>query len=252
MTAMPRGRIIDEIEERTVIEEPRGPLVGWGAVFGGLFVGAGVLLLLSVLGVAIGVTVLPDPRTVSPEGAARLGLGAAVWAAVSLLIGFFIGGWVAARGTNHPDRAGALIQGMLLWTLGIVAVVGLVTSGTSAGVSGLFHGLGLLTRGAIVSSLATATGTSPDEAARALDDLRARLAPIGDDPVRVAAEVKSFFARYPGRRGPESAPPSPDAAAVQRGTRIGSWITLGTLLVTLFVSLAGALAGTPDPDRWRG
>jgi hypothetical protein len=251
MTAMPRERIVDQIEERTVIDEPRGPLVGWGPVFGGFFVGAGVVLLLSVLGVAIGVTVLPDPRMVSPEGTARLGLGAAVWAAVSLLIGFFIGGWVAARGANHPDRAGAVIQGMLLWTLGIIAVVALVTSGISAGVSGLFHGLGLLTRGAIVSSFATATGTSTGEAARALDDLRARLAPIGDDPVRVAAEVKSFFAQSPERRAAESAP-SADAAAVQRGTRIGSWITLGTLLITLFVSLAGALAGAPAPDRWRG
>src|SRR5262245_8022692 len=249
--AMPRERMFEQIEERTVIDVPHGPLVGWGAVFGGFFVGAGVVLLLTILGVAVGVTVLPDPRVVGPEGAVKLGIGAAIWAALGLLVGFFVGGCVAGRAINHPDRAGAVIQGMLVWTVGIVAVVVLVTSGISVGVSGLFHGLGLLTRGAIVSSLATATGTSTDEAARALDDLRARLAPIGDDPIRVAEEVKSFFAQYPARRAAEPAAPAADAAAIQRGTRVGSWITLGTLLVTLFVSILGALAGRADPDRWR-
>jgi hypothetical protein len=247
MTAMPRERIVEQIEERTIVDASQRPPVGWGPVFAGFFVGAGVVLLLTVLGVAVGVTVLTDPRA-APEGVSRLGIGAAVWAALALLVGFFVGGWTAARGTGHPGRAGAVIQGMLLWTLGVIAVVGLVISGISPGVSGLFHGLGLLTRGAIVSSLATATGTSTDEAGRALDDLRGRLAAIGDDPVRVAAEVKAFFARYPERRAAEPASPTPDAAIVQRGTRIGSWITLGTLLVTLFVAVAGALAGVPPAD----
>jgi hypothetical protein len=248
--AIPRERLVEQIEARTIIDDARGPIVAWGAVFGGLFVGAAVVLLLTVLGVAIGVTVLPDPRTVGLEGAARLGMGAAAWAAAVLLVGFFAGGWVAARGTNHPSRAGALIQGMLLWTLGLIAVAALVASGINAGVSGLFHGLGFLTRGAIVSSLATATGTSTDQAARALDDLRARLAPLGDDPVRVAAEVKQFFAEYPERRAAETSTSAPQADP-QRGTRIGSWIALGTLLITLFVALSGALAGATDPDRWR-
>jgi len=250
--AMPRERFAEQIEERTIIEEPLGPAVRWGGVFSGFFVGAGVVLLLSVLGVAVGVTVLPDPRMVSGDSTVRLGIGAAIWAAVSLLVGFFVGALVSARVTNHPDRAGAVIQGMLVWVLGIATVLALVTSGISVGVAGLFQGLGFLTRGAIVSSLATATGTSTDEAARALDDLRARIAPIGDDPTRVAAEVRSFFARYPERRGTEGPAQSPEAAAaVQRGTRVGSWITLGALLITLFVSIAGALTGSPDPDRWR-
>jgi hypothetical protein len=243
--AMPRERFAEQIEERTLVDASLGPVVRWGSVLSGFFVGAGLVLLLSVLGVAVGVTTLPDPRMVSGDSTVRLGIGAAIWAALSLLVGFFVGGLVAARATNRPDRAGAVIQGMLVWVLGIVTVLALVTSGISVGVTGLFQGLGLLTRGAVVSSLATATGTSTDEAARALEELRARIAPIRDDPARVAAEVRSFFEKYPeGRR----AQASEDAAAVQRGARIGSWITLGALLVTLLVAVAGALSGTPDPE----
>jgi hypothetical protein len=230
--AMPRERFAEQIEERTLVDASLGPVVRWGSVLSGFFVGAGLVLLLSVLGVAVGVTTLPDPRMVSGDSTVRL-------------VGVFVGGLVAARATNRPDRAGAVIQGMLVWVLGIVTVLALVTSGISVGVTGLFQGLGLLTRGAVVSSLATATGTSTDVAARALDELRARIAPIRDDPARVAAEVRNFFEQYPEARRAQA---PEDAAAVQRGARIGSWITLGALLVTLLVAVAGALSGTPDPE----
>ena len=185
MATMPRERFIERAEERAVISTGTRPVVGWSGVFAGLVVGAGVVGLLSVLDVAVGITVWPDGRMASGEGGARLGIGTGVWAALSLLVGFFVGGLVSTRATNHTDRGGAVIQGTLVWILGVVTVVALVMSGISA--------LALLTRGAIVSSLATATGTSTDETARALDDLRARIAPLRDDPVRVAAEVQAFF-----------------------------------------------------------
>jgi hypothetical protein len=242
--AMPRERLVDEVEARVVLDPSPRPAVRWGGVFSGFFVGAGVVLILSVLGVAVGVTVLPDPRTVSGEPSGRLGIGAGIWAALSLLIGFFVGGVVSTRATNHPDRVGALIQGVLVWMLGITTATALVMSGSGVGVAGLFQGLGLLTRGAIVSGLATATGTSTQDAARALDDLRARVAEFREDPARVAAEVRTFFEQYPERLRPQ--PPTPEAAAaVQRGTRAGAWITLGALLITLLVTLLGALTGAP-------
>ena len=238
MAAMPRERFLGRVEERTVVTVPAGPVVRWSGVLTGLFVSAGVLLLLSVLGVAIGIAALPDGQIAAADAAA--GLGTAVWAALSLLAGFFVAGLVSARATNHPDRAGAVIQGMLVWVLGVVIVAGVAMSGIGAIVTGLVPGLGLLTRGAIVSGVATTTGTSNDEAARALDDLRARIAPIRDDPAKVGAEVQTFFDQLAER------PKSRDASAVQRPARLISWIALGALLLTLLVSIGGALAGTPD------
>ena len=215
-------------------------MVRWSGVLAGLFVSAGVLLLLSVLGVAVGIAALPEGQIAAGDASAQLGTAAAVWAAMSLLAGFFVAGLVSARATNHPDRAGAVIQGMLVWVLGIAIVAGVAMSGIGAIVAGLVPGLGLLTRGAIVSGVATTTGTPNDDAARALDDLRARIAPIRDDPARVGAEVQAFFDQLAERPKPR------DAVALQRPARLISWIALGALLLTLLVSVGGALAGTPE------
>jgi hypothetical protein len=232
MATMPRERFIERAEERAVISTGTRPVVGWSGVFAGLVVGAGVVGLLSVLGVAVGITVLPDGRMAGGEGGTRLGIGTGVWAALSLLVGFFVGGLVSTRATNHTDRGGAVIQGTLVWILAVVTVVG---------------ALALLTRGAIVSSLATATGTSTDETARALDDLRARIAPLRDDPARVAAEVQAFFDQLAERPKPQD----PAAGAAQRQARLTSWIAFGALLLTLLVCVGGALSGTPGLDDWR-
>ena len=248
MATMPSGRFTERVEERTVIAMGTRPVVTWSGVLAGLVVAAGVVLLLTVLGVAVGITVLPDPRTASAEGTSPLGIAAAVWAALSLLIGFFVAGLVSARATNQADRAGAVIHGTLIWVLGVAMVVVLVMSGISASVTDLFHGLGLLTRGALVSGVATATGASTDEASRALDDLRARVAPLRDDPARVAAEVQAFFEQLAERAKPQN---PGEATPGQRQARFASWITLGALLLTLLVSIGGALSGTPDLDSWR-
>ena len=231
MATMPRERFIERAEERTVISTGTRPVVGWSGVFAGLAVGAGVVGLLSVLGVAVGITVLPDGRMASGEGGARLGIGTGVWAALTLLAGFFVGGLVSTRATNHTDRGGAVIQGMLVWILGVVIVVALT----------------LLTRGAIVSGLATATGNSTDETARVLDDLRARIAPLRDDPARLAAEVQAFFDQLAERAKPQD----PAAGGAQLRARLTSWIIFGALLLTLLVCVGGALAGTPNLDDWR-
>src|SRR5712691_10745560 len=92
MAMMPRERFIERAEERAVISTGTRPVVGWSGVFAGLVVGAGVVGLLSVLGVAVGITVLPDARMASGEGGARLGLATGVGAALSLLAGCFVGG----------------------------------------------------------------------------------------------------------------------------------------------------------------
>ena len=239
MATMPRERFIERAEERTVISTGTRPVVGWSGVFAGLAVGAGVVGLLSVLGVAVGITVLPEGRMAGGEGGVRLGIGTGVWAALSLLVGFFVGGLVSTRATNHTDRGGAVIQGTLVWILGVVTVVALVMSGISP--------LALLTRGAIVSGLATATGNSTDETARALDDLRARIAPLRDDPARLAAEVQAFFDQLAERAKPQD----PAAGAAQRQARLTSWIIFGGLLLTLLVCVGGALAGAPSLDDWR-
>ena len=114
------------------LEEGR---VSWGGVWSGFLFGMGVLLLLSTLGLAIGVSAadIGPQRDLNSSG---LGIGAAVWSGASLLIALFVGGLVATRVGMVFDRTAGMIQGALVWVL--VCVVG---RGFWGSLSFLFWGL---------------------------------------------------------------------------------------------------------------
>ena len=62
--------------------------VSWGALLGGAAVGIATYTVLGLLGVAVGLSVAD---TTSAE---NLGLGAGVWAFVSLVVAMFFAGWL--------------------------------------------------------------------------------------------------------------------------------------------------------------
>jgi len=95
---------------------------------------------------------------------------------------------------------------------------------------------------------AAVTGMSTDEAQAALGTLRARVEPVKDDPAHVTAEVLDFLAQYTERAKQQALAA---AAKAQRAATIGSWITFGVMLVTLGVSIVGAMGGVPSLCRWR-
>jgi hypothetical protein len=267
------------LDERTNILPPQGPRVRWAGVMSGFFVAIGVLLLMGALGLAIGVTALGDPRAATGETASGLGIGAGVWAFITMLVALFLGGMVSTKVTDRPDRPGALIHGVLVWVLFSLFTVWMITSGVSLGLSGLFGALSGLTRGATTavaagggdlvqtlglndpnqvmnklddpttaSTLAAATGMSTDEARAALGDLRARVQSVRDDPARIAAEVRDFLAQYSERVKQQALAA---AAKAQQGAKIGSWVTFGSMVVGLAVSIAGAMGGVPSLGRWQ-
>src|ERR671923_216668 len=146
--AIVTGGVEETLDERTNILPPQGPRVRWAGVMSGFFVAIGVLLILGALGLAIGVTALGDPRAATSETASGLGIGAGVWAFVTMLLALFLGGMVSTKVTDRPDRPGALIHGVLVWDLFSLFTVWMIASGVSLGLSGLFGALSGLTRGA--------------------------------------------------------------------------------------------------------
>src|SRR5258705_957950 len=102
-----------------------GLKVSWGGVWGGVLVTMGALILLSALGVAVGISAL-DPSTADPN---RLATIAAVWGAVSLLASLFLGGMVATRIGMVYDRATGLFEGVLVWVVSILLMATLAGSG---------------------------------------------------------------------------------------------------------------------------
>ena len=276
--AIPTEHIQATVVEGRDIIAPVGPRVRWGGVMSGLFVAIGTLMLLTTLGLAIGITALGDPRAATGETASGLGIGAGIWAFITLLVSVFLGGMVSTQVTDSPDRAGAVIHAVLVWVLFVVVIMYLIASGMSLGLTGLFGAAGAVTRGgaAVVgvggdltqhlglddpnrvlqrlddpraaSALATATGMSNQEAQAALTNLRARVEAVKDDPARVTAEVRDFLAQYTERAKQQALVA---AATAKRGVTIGSWITFGVMIVSLAVSVAGALLGVPSLQRWR-
>ena len=215
---------------------PIGVRVRWGGVTSGWIMALGTLLFLTTLGLAIGITALGDPRTADSPTASGLGMGAGLWGAVSLLIASFLGGLVATRVTDRPDRGGAVLHGALVWTLTSLMLVWLLGQGVSLGLSGLFGALSGLTRtaatavtttatqgGDLAHSLgltdptqvmqrldnpetaalfASATGMAPEEARATLAQLRGRIEATRDKPERSRPRSGTSW------RSIRSAPPS--------------------------------------------
>lgn len=276
------ARPVEAYDPPTEAVPPVGPRVRWGGVTSGFIIALGTVLLLTALGLAVGITAVGDPRAATDDTATGLGVGAGIWAALTLLVAYFLGGLVSTTVTDRPDRGGALIHGTLVWTLASVFLLWLIGQGISLGVSGLFGALSGLTRTAATAAAATAaadgdlvqrlgftdptrvinrlddpqtasvfasaTGMSTDEARTALAQLRDRVAAVRDNPDRVAAEVRTFLAQYAERAKQQALK---TAAEVQEGATVGSWVTFGVLALTLVVSILGAMAGIPSLHTWR-
>jgi hypothetical protein len=111
--------------------------ISWGAVFAGIAVSLMTHLLLSLLGLGIGLSAVDHAQAQIPD-AGTLGTTAGIWWAVSGILAALIGGWVAARASGVPSRGFGAIHGLVTWavtTLLVFAVLGSVVGGA---LNGLF------------------------------------------------------------------------------------------------------------------
>lgn len=109
--------------------EPSRPLdrVRWGAVLAGLVTTLSTLVVLSVLGLAIGLTTFETGDRLS-----NFGMGAGIWGAISTFVAFMLGGWVAARSAGVSGRTNAMVNGAMVWAIAIPLVMYLLGSGVGS------------------------------------------------------------------------------------------------------------------------
>jgi hypothetical protein len=116
--------------------------VRWGPILAGLVSALATLLILGLLGVAVGLTAAAGTPGGGANAAANqannYSTGAAIWAAVSALIAFFIGGFVAARTSAVYGKRWGWINGALVWAVTLPLLLWLAGSGAS----GLLNALG--------------------------------------------------------------------------------------------------------------
>ncbi len=142
---MATERDIQALENRSATFE--GMRVSWGGVWAGVLVVLGTLLLLTTLGLAVGMSAV-GASTAADDGRVitnTISTGAAIWSAVSLLIALYLGGMTATRTSLIWDRGTALLQGALVWVMSFVIVLYL----NAIGVGLIFGGgAGIVSRAA--------------------------------------------------------------------------------------------------------
>jgi hypothetical protein len=132
-----------ETTHYTEIQDTKVSRVSWAAVFGGTLIMLITLMLLSLLGIGIGI------GSINPMEEARplqgLGTGALIWWVISNIIAVFAGAYTAAKLTNLSYKYSGLLHGILTWSLYTLISFLLMTSA----IGGILTGVG----GAVSKSL---------------------------------------------------------------------------------------------------
>lgn len=169
----------EQNEHAAVAVIENGPVIHWGAIFAGLAVILAGTLLLMIFGAAIGVSVV-DVTDMAAIGGG-LAIGAVVWVVLSTLVVNFIGGLLAAHLSGRMTHASGLMHGVIVWSVGFVALVvvdAMVISGVVSAGAKVTQGAVTATSsvgGAMFSGMKALSGAADLAASSYTDDLRARL-----------------------------------------------------------------------------
>lgn len=109
--------------------------VSWRAIFAGTITVLSVMLVLNLIGLAIGLGTIEPTEESNPLSG--LGTGALIWWVVSSLIALFLGAFVAARvGVSFSTKSG-VVQGIMTWALYTFISAWLLTSAIGSILSGV-------------------------------------------------------------------------------------------------------------------
>jgi hypothetical protein len=240
-----------------------GLKVSWGGIWGGVLVAIGLLLLLTVLGVAIGVGAV-DPGDTE---ARTLGTGMGVWGALSLLIALFVGGLVSTRIGAIFDRTTGFFEGALVWAVSILLMlylatsgVGMLASGAFKLVSGVGSAVGMMAQDGDSASgdvgqtlqrlrdpktaqqLSATTGIPQSEVQATMDKTARAVEQVRDNPAQAAAEARKGMAEiYAKARTSGSL--EQKSEEIQPAVTKGAWTSFGALVLSLAAAVLGAMAG---------
>ncbi|MHB9090510.1 MAG: YoaK family protein [Chloroflexota bacterium] len=128
-------------------------MVRWGPIIAGFAATIALLLLMGVFGAAIGATSMTQTGQAAADNAGTFGV---IWAAISLIVSFFVGGWLAARSAGLGGRLTALVNSSIVWAFTLLFLILLAGIGVAGGL-GLSNSLGLPMMGSTMSSQQSAT-----------------------------------------------------------------------------------------------
>jgi hypothetical protein len=127
----------------------------WGAIFGGVFMAAGIWIVLHLFGMGVGLTAIDPDRTNSWRA---IGIGTGIWSLIAPIIALFVGGLVVSRLAPTPDRLTRVIHGGLVWSVATLVAITMLVMLASSLVSGAVATAGQAA-GTVASAVAGTAGT---------------------------------------------------------------------------------------------
>jgi hypothetical protein len=153
--------------------------VSWGAIFAGVVVGLVVHVLLTMLGVGIGLATL-DPGTADNPAASTFSMAAGIWYIVSGIVAAFAGGYIAARMSGKTVPTTGALHGLTAWAFTTLLVLYMLSTAVGTMVGGAFSGVANAIGG--VSQTVAETAAPVIERANPLEAIEAQVSSTGTDP----------------------------------------------------------------------
>ncbi|MBA2351836.1 MAG: hypothetical protein H0V78_08620 [Burkholderiales bacterium] len=146
-------------------------MIRWSAILAGLVVGLATHMLLTLLGVAAGLTAV-DPMAQDAVG--NIPVAAGIWNGLSMLVAAFVGGFIAARMCGLSRLSDGLLHGFVSWGATTLLLAYLTTTAVTGAIGSAFGFIGqsVQTIGQTVAEPGTPADVNlPDSLAAALGSL---------------------------------------------------------------------------------
>lgn len=250
------------ISQENVIRRPLFPAIRWGAVLAGVAVGISVQLVLTLLGIASGLSM-----TSVQEGEAP-GTGALIWAGISMLVSALVGAYVAGRMSGLKRKTDGILHGVVSWAVTTLLFVVLATSAGGSLLSGLFSSVGQganvmaqsgTSMGGLTSLLNRQLGTNVSAenmrilqghitAGRRDQAIDYMSSTMGVQRERASTVVDQALILS---GSPEQASPQGRAAADRaiQGASTAAWVVFGAVALSLVLSFVGGALGAMGARR---
>jgi hypothetical protein len=211
-----------------VAEVPLRDRIRWGPIIAGVVTAFAVLLFLTVLGIALGISALSGNKDNNPQ---TWGTAAGIWGGLSLLVAFFFGGWMAARAAATLSESDGPLNGFITGAATLLLLLWLATTALT-GALGFF-----------ASTVSNIAGAAAPVAMQAVDQ--------GAVPPQAQATVQTA-AQNPDAAVPTAAAAVPTevaGAAKQAGETAskaagpGAWGTTIAIILAIGAATLGGMVG---------
>ena len=207
--------------------------VRWGPILAGLFAALSTLAALAILGLAIGAAAFTPG-----DSGSTFGLGAGIWGAISTLLAFLVGGWIAARTAAVRGRSSGILNGAMVWFVAIPLLIYALGSGI----------------GAIANTLGNVASTAAQVAAPVVGEAAPEVVtdPAAQASAATAADAVASAAAGAATQVQQQASDPRTQEEIANTIRDNAWRTLLGLGLAAAAAIGGGVLGTRRDTDYAG